>query len=74
MIFPNPSSGSFEVQHGDFKHADIEVFNYLGTQVFKTNYSGRSMKIDTQLQAGLYTMVVRDNGKVADIRKILIIR
>ena len=74
LIFPNPSSSSFEVQHGDFKHADIEVFNYLGTQVFKTNYSGRSMKIDTQLQAGLYTMVVRDNGKVADIRKILIIR
>ncbi|WP_088655458.1 family 43 glycosylhydrolase [Geofilum rhodophaeum] len=65
-IWPNPSKGSFTLQlpaDAADTPAQVTVFDLSGRKVFETISVGKTqLTLDTNLQAGLYVLVVEQNN------------
>jgi polyhydroxybutyrate depolymerase len=60
-VFPNPSSGEFQVRFDDYESRTIEVRNILGELVksFQTNRSEVDLNIE---RSGIYLLTVEEDG------------
>ncbi len=74
-IFPNPSSGVFNINAKNDAEKEIEVYNVLGETVYTSTFTGTSYTADlTSLQKGVYFMRIRDisaGGKTGTKRIII---
>lgn len=74
-LFPNPSNGQFSVQLPAEMggKAELQVLDLTGRMVAHRSLlgSGRSTVDLTELPNGLYTLVLRNNGTVANARTII---
>jgi len=70
LIAPNPSDGNFRISIKSTDHAAIKwsIMNYLGAKVMNGSAQNASVQSDLlinrkDLQAGMYVLVVEQNGK-----------
>ncbi len=70
-IYPNPlTSGKLYVNSNNNTEKQIQIFDVLGKQVFKTTLKGRELNL-SKLTAGIYILKVLEDGKTAT-RKLVI--
>lgn len=68
MVFPNPSSGSFNIiiEEEEIKYTNttIIIFNTIGQKLYERRYRTNKMQVNiANLQKGLYTLMInRENG------------
>jgi hypothetical protein len=73
-IYPNPSTGSFNVELPYYIDVKIRIFDILGTEVFSTLSNNNLVSIDlSDKSKGLYFIEI-DNGYNKQIKKISIIK
>jgi PKD repeat protein len=61
-VFPNPSTGLFNVKSPSAIEKEIEVYNVLGETVFTYTYTGNTTTIDlSNFEKGVYFIRIREN-------------
>ncbi|MFM7218440.1 MAG: T9SS type A sorting domain-containing protein [Bacteroidota bacterium] len=70
-ILPNPNNGSFVIELENNGSAEIEILDVEGRVVHRARQHGKSMRISTDLKAGLYFLVVRQEGRLGVQRLIV---
>jgi len=61
-VFPNPSTGLFNVKSPSSIEKEIEVYNVLGEAVFTYTYTGNTTTIDlSNLDKGVYFIRIKEN-------------
>jgi hypothetical protein len=61
-VFPNPSTGLFNVKSPSAIEKEIEVYNVLGETVFTYTYTGNTTTIDlSNLDKGVYFIRIKEN-------------
>ncbi len=73
-VYPNPSVGKIVIEHEELSSAEIEIINYMGQCVYTTKYTGHSKSIDLSLAPGNYILVLRENGHIKGIQKVILMR
>ncbi len=72
-VFPNPASNSFNLEGvEDYIGMDLQISNIYGDMIYSDRISG--MKIDQNLENGLYIITVIDNGRKVASGKIIIVK
>ncbi len=72
-VFPNPSTGLFNVKLNSNSDSSIEIINTLGQTVYSESVFTENQIINLQhLQSGLYSVKIYENGKFVSINKIII--
>lgn len=55
IVFPNPSTGSFRIEIGNYGDHFIEIYNSIGQKVMQTNFGEDFVKVDmTNYSPGIY--------------------
>ncbi len=75
VVYPNPSTGTFNVRVAGNEAVTLEVFNHLGQRVSTINAEAGNAQIDlTQHSQGIYLLHVRaaQSGKLLGIQKLLV--
>jgi len=72
-VYPNPSSGIFNIEWPNNENTSITVYNYLGQKILeKKNIITGSYPLDLSNQSkGLYILKIASNGKLASKKIIL---
>ena len=72
--YPNPiTNNKFTVATSSNSSKSVTIFNLLGKQVFKTNFSGEKKDLDvSEINSGVYVLKVTESGKTTT--KKLVIR
>jgi hypothetical protein len=71
-IFPNPSSGTFNLEIKNIKNDHIEVFNVVGEKVFESQIISALTKIDLSNQSnGIYYLKLTSSNGTGN-KKIII--
>ncbi|WP_165731748.1 T9SS type A sorting domain-containing protein [Polaribacter sp. 20A6] len=72
--YPNPiTNNMFTVATSSGLSKSVTIFNLLGKQVFKTNFSGEKKDLDvSEINSGVYVLKVTESGKTTT--KKLVIR
>jgi Secretion system C-terminal sorting domain len=73
-IFPNPSNGIFNLKgvNNDLTNSKIEIFNSIGTQIYKSELKQDSNEIDISNQSkGIYFIKISNEGKTQTKKIIL---
>ncbi|AUC23968.1 hypothetical protein BTO15_03960 [Polaribacter sejongensis] len=72
--YPNPiTNNKFTVATSSNSSKSVTIFNLLGKQVFKTNFSGEKKDLDvSEINSGVYILKVTESGKTTT--KKLVIR
>lgn len=76
-IYPNPSSGVFNIDLGNSTEANIEVYNLLGKLVTQEHINGSKASINLSSQGkGLYVVYVKDpaTGNALSVNKLMVDR
>ncbi|MDR3047930.1 MAG: T9SS type A sorting domain-containing protein [Bacteroidales bacterium] len=64
-ISPNPAATAFEVTLSETGNADIQLFNLVGQQIFRTSTQNQVLTINvSDYSKGVYLLKVIQNGKV----------
>ncbi len=74
LFVPNPTNGNLEivVKDLDVENMDIELYSIYGKQMMAINKEINNLKIDIQtLPTGVYHLVIKSNGKLLTIEKIV---
>lgn len=72
-VYPNPSSGLFNIRFFLDQEHVVEVFNQDAKLVQKLNYKGKELRIKLERpQPGLYTLRVRNAKGKYDLSKLII--
>lgn len=72
-IFPNASSGKFELDIQGFHSARISIFNSLGQKVWQDSSNNLPMPIDLSDHAlGVYFIKVESKDKILGMKKVII--
>ena len=61
LIFPNPTSGYFQINNMQSGNKNITVTDIAGHQIFKKSVETRSIEFDTKLRTGLYLIAIQNN-------------
>lgn len=75
VVYPNPSSGFFNLEFDNVQNIQFEVFNVLGQSIKKDNLKGNSKQIDLSGDArGIYLLklVDLDSNKSKNFRLVKI--
>ena len=75
LIYPNPSSGHFQIDLNSSQPDKLKVINLLGKSIFETEVSQKdtSMRIDIQhFRSGVYLVQTFKNGITVASHKILL--
>ncbi len=59
-VFPNPTSGSFQIENMPFGKKSISVASLQGSIVYKTNTDASSMMLDVHLASGVYFIFINN--------------
>ena len=71
-VYPNPTSGVFNLELNDNKSYDISIFNSLGQKVYNNIVNSTSMLIDLEkLESGVYTIELQNSDIVYTERIII---
>lgn len=72
-VYPNPSSGIFNIEWPNNENTTITVYNYLGQKILEEkNITNGSYPLDLSNQSkGLYILKIYSNGKLASKKIIL---
>ncbi|MBL0328360.1 MAG: SBBP repeat-containing protein [Bacteroidetes bacterium] len=72
-IYPNPNNGTFNISFASqIKNASIEVYNSLGSLVYKEEIANQENSIELSNQAnGLYFVKVMSENEIVGIRKVV---
>lgn len=77
-VYPNPANNRLYIKLGDLtKGTELNVYNTNGQAVKQLQIQGLKRKYEisvSDLSAGLYVVVLLDNGNVVDKQKVLIQR
>ena len=61
QIYPNPCKDNFVIMVDDFSsETDVEIFNALGQIIYKTNFIERKIKLEPDLEDGIYYIRLRN--------------
>ncbi len=72
MIYPNPNQGSFTIEIADPDNpAILEIYNLSGSLVFSQQLTSGQSTVDSHLNPGVYTLLVRTDNCIE--RKSMII-
>jgi len=72
-IYPNPSHGQFTIQlPSGIATAQLEIFNVVGTSVYKSTITGNKSQIDMGAQPeGMYFVHLR-SGDAVSVQKVIV--
>lgn len=77
-VFPNPSNGSFNIEYKSDISNDVNIFilNQQGARVFNTSSSIYNNSLNkylnaTNLENGIYNIVVEQNGQITSKRIVI---
>jgi hypothetical protein len=72
ILFPNPSTGIFNIKSPAASENRIEVYNSLGSKIYEAKYSGEYYTFDLKLHPdGLYVVKVSCDGRIILNEKVL---
>jgi hypothetical protein len=73
-VYPNPNSGNFEIEFDKiYTHIQLEITDFTGITLLRKNVKNQSqIKMNTQLQPGVYLLKIRLNGHKTLTKKLLI--
>ncbi len=76
VIYPNPTAGSITVElPAEATNTHINIFNYLGEMVVSVSQNNGSKKLNidlSNLNNGMYCIVVQSDGKVISEKVVLV--
>jgi uncharacterized repeat protein (TIGR03803 family) len=71
-LYPNPSSGSFTIQHNYTGKTIIQIINILGEEVKGFNMTGNDAQFDiSNLAAGIYQVQISDGVQRLKVLKLV---
>ena len=71
-IFPNPSTGIYQIQMANDEEYFIEVYNIYGAKIQSGSFVGKQYKINIENEAnGIYMVVIRNNKNINEVSKII---
>jgi hypothetical protein len=71
-VYPNPSSGAFKIQSETGAISSVEIINALGQTVYdKPNFVYDQTIEVNDLQNGIYTVRIFENGKISIVKMVL---
>jgi hypothetical protein len=75
-MYPNPADGEVLINmNSNLQNTELSLYNGLGEKVFEKNYkhNEQATKINTStFSNGLYQVVLKQNGKVIDSKKLVV--
>lgn len=74
MIYPNPTKGSFMIHTDNSTNLEVEIVDFMGRRMYSARYQGASCLLDTNLPDGNYCVIVRSEGKMVGLQRIVIIK
>jgi hypothetical protein len=73
--YPNPSNGKITIAYLTSDHATLEVVNALGAKVKTLTISEAAGTVElSDLNAGIYYIMLQNNGKIQVQQKIVVIK
>ena len=72
-LYPNPSAdGRFMINLSSQGNANVKIFSIIGTQVYNKNFEASgNLSINSQLDKGIYLIVVNANGSKATGKMVI---
>jgi hypothetical protein len=70
IVFPNPAVVSFSISTS-FSHAQLQIFNTLGTAVYQTTLTSKHQTLSPHLSSGIYFLRLSAGEKVY-VQKLII--
>ncbi|OFY87543.1 MAG: hypothetical protein A3F72_20915 [Bacteroidetes bacterium RIFCSPLOWO2_12_FULL_35_15] len=73
FIYPNPSEGTFTISQNNISKTEIEIYNLMGTLIYKTQFANLQITIDlSNLSKGIYLVKLIDTNRNIHNQKIII--
>jgi hypothetical protein len=70
-IFPNPSSGYINIETKSKTYTDVEIYDIMGSQVFKKRYFESKFNIQLNVSSGTYLFHL-SNENLNYSRKVIV--
>jgi len=72
IVYPNPSSGSINVELGELKNVSIKVFDFLGREVYnKSEVNSKTFTFNLNASTGIYILKVSSGNNSKSYKLIL---
>lgn len=70
-VYPNPTSNRIRISYNSDQILTIELYGLSGNQIISENFQSKKEIDLSKYKPGLYYLIIKDNGMIKDIKKIV---
>lgn len=71
LIFPNPFEDEISIQLPDSKHIKVQIHNQSGALIYSASNLPGIVKLNLELNSGIYILVVADEDGITHVQKLV---